>query len=86
MSRRFELPEPRHSHLGNVTPLHPNIPRLRPIKHPSMYDQEQDAADQCVLLTRLEAQLIASLLNSAKGHLPSPRACQEAIDLLMGKR
>lgn len=85
MSRRFELPEPRNSHLTNVTPLYPRIPRSH--RHPSMYDQEQDnSADRCVLLTQIEAQLIASLLNSARGHLPSPRAVDEAISLLMGKR
>ena len=90
MSRRFELPEPRNSHIGNVTPLHPHIPRVRSIRHPSvMFDQDDpdvNAADRCVVLTQLEAQLIASLLNVARSHLPSPKACDEAIELLVGKR
>jgi len=86
MTRRFELPEPRNSHVVDIR-TRANRARQR---HPStqFFDQEADnAADQCVLLTKIEAQLIASLLRAAKGHLPSPRACEEAIDLLMrGKR
>jgi hypothetical protein len=54
-----------------------------------MFDQddpEVNAADRCVVLTQIEAQLIASLLNVARSHLPSPKACDEAISLLVGKR
>ncbi len=85
MSRRFELPEPRNSHVIDIR-TRANRSRQR---HPStqFFDQENDnAADRCVLLTQIEAQLIASLLNSARSHLPSPKACDEAISLLMGKR
>jgi hypothetical protein len=88
MTRVFELPEPRNSHVVDIRTRATIRARRR---HPSVapFDQEDpnvNAADRCVLLTRIEAQLIASLLNSAKRHLPSPKACQEAIDLLMGKR
>jgi len=85
MSLRFELPEPRNSHVIDIR-TRANRSRRR---HPSIapFDQEDPdlaAADRCVLLTKLEAQLIASLLNSARGHLPSPKAVDEAISLLMG--
>ena len=85
MGRVFELPEPRHDHVR----LNPRIPKVS-FRHPSqMFDQDDpdlNAASECVILTRLEAQLIASLLNVARGHLPSPKACDEAISLLMGQR
>jgi len=88
VSRRFELPEPRNSHVVDIRTRATTRSRRR---HPSMtpFDQEDPdlaAADRCILLTQIEAQLIASLLNSARSHLPSPRACDEAISLLMGKR
>jgi len=86
MGRVYELPEPRHDHVVVKTPRFPKV-RFR---HPSMmFDQDDpqvNAADRCVLLTQIEAQLIASLLNVARSHLPSPKACDEAISLLMGKR
>jgi hypothetical protein len=49
-----------------------------------MFDQQQEPSEQFVKLTRIEAQLIASLLNVARAHLPSPKSCDEAIALLMG--
>ena len=62
-------------------------------RHPSMldrdvemFDQDTAAADRCVLLTMVEAQAIAGLLRSARSHLPSPKACDEAIALLTPKR
>lgn len=62
---------------------------LRPMRHrhPSMqpFDQDLQAADRCVLLTQLEGQLIASLLRTARPHLPSPKAVDDAISLLMPK-
>ena len=86
MGRVYELPEPRHDH---VVVKNPRIPKVR-LRHPSMmFDQdsvEVNAASDCVLLTKLEAQLIASLLNVARGHLPSPKAVDDAISLLVGKR
>lgn len=51
-----------------------------------MFDQDRAAPDQFVKLSMIEAQLIASLLNVARNHLPSPRAVDEAIRLLGGKR
>jgi hypothetical protein len=87
--RIFELPEPRNSHV-NVVELHPRIPRIsrrHPSLQPAFFDQDVDnAADRCVLLTPIEAKAIASLLQSARSHLPSPRACDDAIAILMGKR
>jgi len=87
MGRVYELPEPRHDHV--VVKSNPRIPTVRR-RHPSMmFDQDSvdaNAADRCVLLTQIEAQLIASLLNVARSHLPSPKACDEAISLLMGQR
>lgn len=77
-----DVSEPRHRHLELVA----TRPRLR---HPSMhrtemFDQEQLPADSCVVIPRIQAQLIASLLNSARPHLPSPKAVDEAISILMG--
>jgi hypothetical protein len=88
---RFQIAGTREHHVSNVVPLH--RPRVNP-NHPSVtpatgvFDQEDPAvhaADRCVLLTQIEAQLIASLLNTARAHLPSPRACDQAIELLTGK-
>jgi hypothetical protein len=92
MTRHFEIPEPRNSSLTNVTPLHPRIPRIS-LRHPSLrtdlFDQEDPdlaAASECVMLTKIEAQAIAGVLRHARGHCPSPKACDDAIELLMGKR
>lgn len=97
MGRVFELPDPirprREHSLGEVRALRPV--EVNPA-HPSLYrspvemfdqdDPDLAAADQCVLLTWIEAQLIATLLNTARPHLPSPKACDEAISLLRGAR
>lgn len=89
MGRYLDHPiaEPRNRHLQLVA----QRPRINP-KHPSvqakLFDQadpEVHAADRCVLLTQIEAQLIASLLKSARAHLPSPKAVDEAVAILMGK-
>lgn len=90
MSRIFEFPEPRHDHV-NVIELRPRVRKQerRPPSTTEFFDQDDPdlhAADRCVVLTQIEAQLIASLLNSARSHLPSPRACDGAISLLVGKR
>lgn len=88
----FEIAGQREHHLGNVLPL--QRPRVNP-RHPSLHerpvmfdqdDPEVAAADRCVLLTKIEAQLIASLLNTARAHLPSPKACDQAIELLVGPK
>jgi hypothetical protein len=88
MGRRFELPEPRHSHVGNVIELRPRInprhPSLQPVQT-TMFDQddpEVHAADRCVVLTEIEAQSIAGVLRHARGHCPSPGALDEALELL----
>lgn len=78
----------REHHVANVIPLH--RPTVNPA-HPSLYDrpdlfdQEQTAPDPTVVLTRLEAELIASLLTTARRHLPSPKACDAAVSLLTPK-
>jgi hypothetical protein len=54
-----------------------------------MFDQDDadvNAADRCVLLTKAEAVRIAALLQSARSHLPSPKAVDEACALLTGRR
>jgi hypothetical protein len=79
---RFEIAPHREHHLGNVVPLHQPL-RPRRVR-PEMFDREQEPPEQFVKLTRIEAQLIASLLNVARAHLPSPKSCDEAIALLMG--
>lgn len=91
MSGSAEIMGRREHHLSNVVPIRR---RARPVgRHPSlsgrgrveMFDQDApsvaDAAG-CVLLTPVEAQLIASVLEHARGHVPSPRACDEAHSLL----
>ena len=79
---RFEIAGHRDHHLANVVPLHQP---LRPGRvRPEMFDQQAEPPEQFVKLTRIEAQLIASLLNVARAHLPSPKSCDEAIALLMG--
>lgn len=90
---RFEIAPHREHHVSNVVPLHKPV-AINP-RHPSLYEPpvmfDQDdpdlaAADRCVLLTKIEASHIATLLNVARAHLPSPKACDEAIRLLGGKR
>jgi hypothetical protein len=78
----------RVHHVANVVPLHrPRINPLHPsVTPPAVFDQAQAAPDRTVVLTRIEAQLIATLLRTARAHLPSPRACDEAISLLVGER
>lgn len=78
MGRIFELPEPRHS---NITNLRPRFsPRHPSVRSTCMFDQDDpDLKDRVVTLTELEAQLIASLLNTARPHLPSPRAVESHL-------
>ena len=97
MGRVFELHDPlrprREHSLGEVRALRPPI--VNPA-HPSLYrspvemfdqdDPEVNAAHRCVLLTQAEAVRIAELLRCARGHLPSPKACDEAISLLRRSR
>jgi hypothetical protein len=83
-SDRFEIAPHREHHLGNVVPLHQPL-RPRRVR-PEMFDREQEPPEQFVKLTRIEAQLIASLLNVARAHLPSPRAVDQAVELLKGQR
>jgi hypothetical protein len=67
-----------------VNPRHPSL-----YEAPVMFDQDDPdvfAADRCVLLTKIEAAHIATLLVAARGHLPSPGACDQAIELLKGRR
>jgi hypothetical protein len=85
---RFEIAPHREQHPANVVPLQRPV-AVNP-RHPSvraeMFDQDLAAPDQFVKLSRVEAAHIATLLNVARGHLPSPRAVDEAIRLLGGKR
>jgi hypothetical protein len=69
--------EPR----SNVIELRPRINPHHPSVQPALFDQ-----DKPVTIPALQAQLIASLLKSARPHLPSPKACDEAIAILMGER
>lgn len=90
-SDAFEIAGHRDHHVGNVIALRrPEVnPRHPSVTSPGVFDQDDPdvaAADRCVLLTKLEAQLIASLLKCARGHLPSPKAADEAITLLVGDR
>ena len=78
----FEINAPRDHHVANVTPIRPAHPSL--YGRPEMFDQETAADDEVVKLTKIEAQLIATLIRSARSHLPSPRAADEAVALLMG--
>lgn len=80
--------EPRNRHLHlvearqRVNPPHPST-------QPAMFDQddpEVNAAHRCVLLTAAEAVRIAALLHSARAHLPSPKAVDEACAILTGRR
>lgn len=74
----------RSHHLSNVVPLR-RPTRINPA-HPSMYDRAAEAPEAVVVLTRVEATAVASLLRSARAHLSSPKACDEAIELLAGRR
>lgn len=93
MARRdaFEIAGHRDHHVDNVVALHRPVvnPRHPSLQSPIMFDQDDPevaAADRCVLLTKIEAAHIATLLNVARGHLPSPRAVDQAIGLLRGHR
>lgn len=74
---------------SNVIDLRPRVnPRHPSMQPPALFDQHDpdiNAADRCVILTKLEAHAIAGLLKAARGHLPSPRSCDEAIELLTGR-
>ncbi len=90
MGKVFELPEPRNTHV-NIVEFRAR--RRSEQRHPSqrspkMYDQDLDAnaADRCVVLTKIEAAHIATLLNVARAHLPSPKAVDQCIAILTGKR
>jgi hypothetical protein len=82
--------EPRHSHLtlvGARLRINPNHPSL--YEPPAMFDQDDPevaAVDRCVLLTQIEAAHMATMLRLCRGHLPSPKACDQAIELLTGKK
>lgn len=91
MGRRdvFEIAGHRDHHVDNVVALRrPKVnPRHPSIQAPVMFDQDDPdvaAADRCVLLTKVEAAHIATLLKVARAHLPSPKACDEAVRLLAG--
>jgi hypothetical protein len=80
------IAEPRNRHLALVA----QRPRVNP-RHPSVratefFDQDDPdltwGADQCVVLTAIEAQTIAGVLRHARGHCPSPKVVDEAIALL----
>ena len=77
--RVFEPPEP-NSH-AKVIEF-----RRRSHRHPSMqpFDQDDAAASECVVLTKLEAKLIVGVLRHARGHCPSPAALNDAITILGG--
>ena len=89
---RFEIAPHREHHLANVVPLQRPVgvnPRHPSVRSTEMFDQDDPdlaAADRCVLITKVEAAHIATLLNVARGHLPSPKAVDQAIRLLGGKR
>lgn len=63
--------------MSNVVPLRKPV-AVNP-RHPSLHTPK-------VTLTRLEAELIASLLDTARNALPSPKAVDAAIELLTGGR
>ena len=79
MARHPSMARHEH-HLANVHHI-----RTAPSAPPTLFDQETER-DASVRLSRLEAQLIASLLKTAQSHLPSPRAVDDAIELLTGVR
>jgi hypothetical protein len=83
MGRVFDerdlIPQARDHSMGVVRQLRPVVVNPR---HPSLFDQDEAAADRAVLLTGAEAKLIAAVLRHARGHVPSPKALDEAIDLL----
>jgi hypothetical protein len=84
-----DIVDPRQSHVDNVVPIRRTKPRPRSSRPVVLFDHENPevhAADRCVLLTLVEAKAIASLLQSARAHLPSPKACDEAVSILTGKR
>jgi hypothetical protein len=87
MGRSFEIPEPRNRHLVVVE----SRPRVSP-RHPSLRAQlfdweDPDLADENGrYLTNREIQVIAGVLRHARGHCPSPKALDDAIELLTGKQ
>lgn len=74
---------PDRPHVANVVPM-TRRGRGRPVVQPSVFDHELEQRDEVVTLTRAEAQAIAGLLRSARAHLPSPVAVDQAITLLRG--
>ncbi len=81
MSRRLDHPIQGHREhsMGTVVPM---FSKRRTV---AMFDQDDPRAhqaDRCVLLTCVEAQNIAQLINILRRHAPSPRSCDEAIALL----
>ena len=58
-------------------------PNVSP-NHPSMHGSTDTAAPATVTLDRLQAELIASLLKSARHLLPSPKAVDAAVEILTG--
>ena len=65
------------------------IPIRKPVavspRHPSMHGRTPDNdRPLSITLDRLQCELIASLLQTAKVHLPSPKAVDAAIEILMG--
>lgn len=84
MNRGAMLTSDRRGHVDNVIPLRrPVAVSVTPVV---MYDREAEPAEATVTITVLQASLIASLIRSLKGHAPSPRACDEAIALLVSRR
>lgn len=65
---------------SNVVPLRKPV-EVNP-RHPSMYDRDREPAEATVTITVLQASLIASLLQALRAHGPSPRAVDDAIDIL----
>jgi len=64
--------------MSNVVPLRKPV-AVSP-NHPSLH------TPKTVTLTRLEAELIASLLDTARNAPPAPKAVDAAVELLMGGR
>ena len=71
------------AHVGNVVPLRrPADVTAARLQHPSMYDGGADLLP----LTVMQRQLLASLLLALRAHAPSPRAINDAVELLTGHR
>jgi hypothetical protein len=67
--------------VSNVIPLRQPV-AVSP-RHPSLHVPKTPAT---VTLDRLQAELIASLLDTARDVMPSPQAVDAAIELLTGRR